>query len=433
MCTSGHDEKWRQRLLCLCLFALLFRVAFRLCLGPDDFWNNGYRVYFELAQSIANSGGLSFGGEPTAFRVPLYPMLLAAVSGGHQSFLPIIIMQAAIGACTVFCVGLLARMLFGTSAAVPAGLLAAFYPYYVIHDTALQETSLFTLLTLVAVLLSIRARRTFSPFAAAAAGAILGLDLMTRATIAPFVVFPPAWLLLGGTASLRKRGVVTAACVGAMLVVVAPWFVRAYSLTGGVTLGTETGSQLWAGNNEYTFSRYPMQSIDRSVAMAFEALSPAEVAEQDAIGPNERLLDQWFMWKAVRFMREHPVLTASGWVRKVSAAFSWIPSPRRSFWPTVVYAASYGAIMVLGVAGMLHAGRSPERSLIYALFGAFVLVTAVFFGHTSHRAYLDVYWMAYAGYPLSLIREGGLGVLVGGRWKRTLTLPTPPAHSTSAP
>jgi hypothetical protein len=30
------------------------------------------------------------------------------------------------------------------------------------------------------------------------------------------------------------------------------------------------------------------------------------------------------------------------------------------------------------------------------LFISFAIVTAVFFGHTSYRAYLDVYWIVFA-------------------------------------
>jgi hypothetical protein len=37
-----------------------------------------------------------------------------------------------------------------------------------------------------------------------------------------------------------------------------------------------------------------------------------------------------------------------------------------------------------------------EHSIFYAQFVAFAVVTAVFFGHTSYRAYLDVFWIVFA-------------------------------------
>jgi len=55
--------------------------------------------------------------------------------------------------------------------------------------------------------------------------------------------------------------------------------------------------------------------------------------------------------------------------------------------------------MVLGVLGMVWTRRCwREHALIYATFLDCVVVTAVFFGHTSHRSYLNVYWIAYAAH-----------------------------------
>jgi hypothetical protein len=62
-----------------------------------------------------------------------------------------------------------------------------------------------------------------------------------------------------------------------------------------------------------------------------------------------------------------------------------------------------GPVMILGLWGMWVSRRHwHEYSIFYAQFVAFAAVTAVFFGHTSYRAYLDVYWIVFAA-----------GVLVG--------------------
>src|SRR5215472_12422937 len=148
------------KLMWIIFFAFAVRVVIRWLTGESDFWENGYTFFFALAQNIAGGNGFAFeGGPATAFRVPLYPMFLAAVTFGHQAFLPVLLGQSLIGAGTVLCGALIARELFGNSAAVVAAFLAAVYPYYVVHDTALQETSLFTFFTVLAVLLLLRARR----------------------------------------------------------------------------------------------------------------------------------------------------------------------------------------------------------------------------------------------------------------------------------
>jgi len=87
----------------------------------------------------------------TGFRTPLYSIFLAGLTLGHQAFWPIVIAESVIG-------------------------------------------GLFTFLTLVSVLLLLRTAREGNLATSAAAGLILGLDVLTRATIAPFGLLAPFWL-----------------------------------------------------------------------------------------------------------------------------------------------------------------------------------------------------------------------------------------------
>jgi hypothetical protein len=108
-------------------------------------------------------------------------------------------------------------------------------------------------------------------------------------------------------------------------------------------------------------------------------------------------------------MRDHPWQTVSNGFRKVVDAFGWLPSPRRSFWPNLVHAISYGSIMIPGLMGMWASRMHwPEHSIFYAQFLSFALVTAVFFGHTAYRAYLDVYLIVFAAAFLATLRVGTL-------------------------
>jgi 4-amino-4-deoxy-L-arabinose transferase-like glycosyltransferase len=406
------------------LLAFVVRVAVRWYTGEEEYWESGYTFFFALAKNIAAGKGISIGdGSLTAYRVPLYPMFLAAITLGQRAFLPVLLAQSLIGAGTVFCAALIARELFGNTAAIIAGFLTAIYPYYVVHDTALQETSLATFLMAIAVLLLLRVRRSGSALTATAAGLALGAAVLTRANVAPFALLAPLCLALAGGLRAhpwRRRLRAAVICAGAAILTVSPWLIRAYQLTGSITLSTQSGFHLWVGNNPYTFSRYPVESIDRSEAVAMAALSTQEKSEFEA-QDNEALVDAWFRKKGLDYMREHPWLTLSNGLRKVADAFGWLPSPRRGFWPTWVYVLSYGPVMVLGLWGMWSERRHwREHAIFYAQFVAFASVTAVFFGHTSYRAYLDVYWIVFAA-----------GVLAG--WYRanksaTRQHPRPRAH-----
>jgi 4-amino-4-deoxy-L-arabinose transferase-like glycosyltransferase len=390
-----------RHVMWIILFAFVVRVAVRWYTGEKDFWEAGYTFFFALANNIAAGNGISLGDDPlTAFRVPLYPMFLATVTLGHHVFLPVLLAQSVIGAGTVLCAALIARELFGNKAAIVAGVLTAIYPYYVVHDTALQDTSLYTFLITLSVLQLLYVRRSGSFLTATSAGLTLGAAVLTRANLAPFALLAPLWLALAGGSHAvpwQRRLWVAVVCAGMGMLTVAPWVIRAYQLTGSVTLSTENGFFLWLGNNPYTFSRYPQESIDRSRAVAWAALSSQEKGELRERGHNEALVDEWFQKKGLDYIRDHPWRTLGNGFRKIVDAFGWLPSPRRNFWPSLVYALSYGPVMILGLWGMWASRRHwRKHSIFYIQFVTFAAVTAVFFGHTSYRAYLDVYWIVFA-------------------------------------
>lgn len=382
--------------------AFFLRLAARLCQGINSFWVNGYALFFELAQSIAEGKGMALAnGVPTAFRVPLYSILLAGLTLGHRWFWPIAIAQSLIGAATVIYAAILAQQIFagmqGRMAATVAALITAVYPYYVVHDTALQESSLYTLLTLFAVVLALRTGRSGTLGLAALCGVALGLDVLTRSPMALFALIVPVWLIV------RKRFAHGFVCAGLLFLTVLPWLWRNERLFGVPVLTTEAGYELWNGNNEMLFRYYPMQSVDVSInahvdtldAMATPgAMTGSELPPSTA---NEAVIDGWFERQALDYMRAHPWLTFVNGLRKIGATFDWLPTPRRSRAQSVLHFISFGPVMLLGLWGMwLRRANWRDNSLIYLLFGQFLLVTAVYFGQTNHRVFLDEYFIVFA-------------------------------------
>jgi hypothetical protein len=376
----------------LMALAFVLRLGVRFCMGSDNFFESGYSFFFEIAQSIAKGNGFSPYGVSTAFRVPLYPILLAGLTLGHKAFWPVAIAQSLIGAGTAFGAALLAHQIFGGPLGARTAILStgmtAIYPYYVVHDTALQETSLFTLLTIWAVIVVQRSARTGELQSAALGGLLLGLDVLTRATIAPFAALAALWLI----GRRRTGGGLLYALILALTV--SPWLWRSYELTGVPTLSTETGTELWTGNNGFLFRHYPEESSDISKEEAMNALTSQDHEELKRLQYNEALTDHWFLLRGLSYICSHPWSTVRDDLRKVGAAFGWLPSARKSMIANLVYALSYGPVMLLGLWGMWRRRlRWREDALLYELFATFVLVTAVFFGDTSHRSFLDVYWI----------------------------------------
>src|SRR5439155_19305861 len=119
--------------------------------------------------------------------------------------------------------------------------------YCVLHDTALQETSLYTLLTALALLLLLRVRRSGSGVSAACAGLPLGAAVLTRSSLAPFVFLGPLWLAIPGVfraGPWRQACCAAVICGGVVALIFSAWFVWSYRLTGPVT-NQQPGYRLW--------------------------------------------------------------------------------------------------------------------------------------------------------------------------------------------
>lgn len=390
-----------RRLILILSLAFALRLAWRIYMGNDDFWVNGYTFYYDLASNLAAGYGLRTG-TTWALRPPVYPVFLALATFAGKNYLWVVIPQALMGTGTVLCAFLIAQQLFGPASAMLAALLTAIYPYYVIHDTALQETGVYTFLTALSVYVLIRARKENVITGWVAAGLALGVAVLTRATLAPAALAVVAWIGIWGEGSGSRRLYRASVVLLAFSVLVGAWLARNYIRVGAPVLTSETGIQLWSGNNSHTFSYYPSGSIDRSVGEAFEALTPAERQEFEAVLSNEIRENDWFLRKSLDFVRSHPAETIRGWGGKLEAGFSWRFNPARDARIQSIYLVSYGPISVLGILGMVMTWRRwRELGLIYLLFLTFAVETAVFFAHTSHRSYLDVYLIVFSAYFLN--------------------------------
>ncbi len=388
-------------LLPILLLAFTLRVAWRIHMGSADFWQNGYSFLYDLATNVVAGKGLCIDGGGCALRAPLYPLFLALTAMAGKNYLWIVLPQALIGTGTVLCAYLIGAQLFGQVTGMLASILTAVYPYYVIHDTALQETSLFTFLTALSVLLLLRARHMNSLTQWLLTGFALGAAVLTRPTLAPFALGVPVWLALFGSGPSPRKMYRVCAVLLPIGLTVGSWLVRNYFVIGAPVLTSETGRYLWLGNNKATFTNYPSESIDRGEDSAVAALSPAEQQQFNALAGHEVQESEWLRKKGLAYIRIHPLATADTAIRKIVAGFSWNFNPVREPLVQTVYFLSYAPILVLGIAGMsLTRNRGRELSLIYLLLLTFAGVTAIFWAHTSHRSYLDVYLIIFSAFAL---------------------------------
>ena len=381
----------RAILIALLAAAVLVRVGVRVAFGEEYFWTGSYDIYYGMAKNIASGSGFS------TFRPPLYPLFLAVTTLAGKSYLLIILPQALMGAGTALCAFLIGRHLFGSTAGLLACGMNAFYPYYVMHDTALQETGMVTFGMALAVWLLLRAKTLNRKRDWFLAGLALGLVTLVRASVVPTVVAALVWTALwGAQGDVWERLQKSLIVLLAFSVTVTPWLIETYRLTGAPVLSSDTGRSLWIGNNSETFSYYPVESIDRSADEAMSKLTAGELAELEQLANDKIAFSNWFSRRARVFIQSNPRLVLQRAFRKLEAGFSWRLNPQREPLAQAAYALGYVPVIVLGLAGMILAGRKSEVILIGMLFLAFMGVTALFWAHTSHRSYLDVYLMVFA-------------------------------------
>lgn len=257
--------------------------------------------YLRLAEGLRQGRGLvSLAGQPTAFRPPLYPLLLAGLGAQPRTA---IAFQVLLGVFNCLLVVWLGRRLLGPGpASWVAGALMAVDPVHaaacarLLSETAFE--SLF-LLTLLAV------SSAGGPWRWLGGGICAGLSLLTRAAGVPAVLLVAAWLW--GRHSGRARAAVVF-LAGAALTA-APWLARNAIVMGSPVLTTQGGITL------YSSYRPPQGKV-------FGTLVHDEtVKEAERLGEAEA--DRRLTRAALRAAADRPLHTMR--LSLLKALFFWTP------------------------------------------------------------------------------------------------------------
>jgi hypothetical protein len=141
--------------------------------------------------------------------------------------------------------------------------------------------------------------------------------------------------------------------------------------------------------------------MDLSEAAAWQELSSTELEEIHWLTTDEIGQSDWFFRQGVDYVLSHPFRTLRSSIAKIRAGFSWKLSPSRDSLRNLLYSFSYGPHLVFGTVGIfLTRKRWRELSLIYLLYVAFMVGTAVFWANSSHRSYLDLYLIMFSAHSI---------------------------------
>lgn len=257
--------------------------------------DNDAGEYHAIARNLIQGDGFCLKpGQPTAYRPPLYPLLVAACGANPTLTLAV---QQALALLSLGLVWRIARRVLGSPGRAFAALLAAaLWPELAWFDALLLSEGLFTLLLLATVdrLLTLKERGR------AGDGAVLGLLAALLALTRPvgLLLFPLfvalGWRALGWRGGIKPLGI-AAVC---FILGVAPWMIRNERALGAFVFSTNGGVNLYLGNLGYSL---------HGVQAGIDTLHP-EGGEVERDRAYTRASWQW--------MRGHMGELPGLWVRK---------------------------------------------------------------------------------------------------------------------
>ncbi len=369
-------------------------------ISPDWVPRSDAAQYVALARSIARGDGFAAtfpsGVEhATAFRPPLYPMLLAVPTRllGDHVLWPARLLSLLLGLGVIALAVTYARRIAGDRAGLVAGLAVAVLPSLVANDTiALSEP--LGLLLVVGVLLALDARRPV------VAGALTGMLLLTRPNA--YLVLLVVAVVLWRTVGWRRAATAAGVCV----LVVAPWAIRNAVQVGTPKLVTSDGFTLAA-----IYGPPAQESggfFDPTGSTGWYAEHGVTALEPDEGAWSDRLVEI-----GLEGMREHPSSVAERVVDGAQTMLE-VPGHRASeaelvdgrdprFRDSTLWV--FPLVVVAGAIGTALRLRDRRTWPALAIAGQFVLVSLVLVSVPRLRGPFDLLMCVGIGYLAAWLAE----------------------------
>ncbi|MCU1382480.1 MAG: glycosyl transferase family 39 [Acidobacteria bacterium] len=381
--------------------------------------------YSQIARSIAAGDGFAWhAGAPTSIRPPLYPAMLAAIwtAAGSENLQAVRVIQILLALATTALVYVLGARLYGPVVGRWAAAVCWLYPSFIFFNFLILTETLFTLLLVAFVLLTVLLVQTPRARLAVACGVVLGLAALTRSILWPLPLLLCPLLAMVIRAPLARRIALPCLVAIGYTLVVAPWAIRNTRLQGVPTVvDTMGGMNLRMGNYEYT----PEDRMWDAVALTGEQ-SWVYGIDADLRGQQitEGRKEKWAQHKALAFIAAHPGLTLRrsfikfadfwGLEREFMAGVqSGLYAPARWFevLASAVIVLAYVAIVISGAAGMWLAGPDDWRMQLLVLLPVLLIMGGhtIVFGHSRYHlplmpilgVYAAALWAKAPAYGLS--------------------------------
>lgn len=350
-------------------------------------------IYSDIAANLVRGHGFVAepGGDPIVWRAPLYPAFLAVVYAlfGEHDETGVFLAQSAVDSMTAVLIFYMGTRLFGETVGVLSAVAFALHPLSAYYSLRFLSEPLFTLAftAVIAAWIAAVTTRRLNAFMA------VGLLIAVASLVKPVAL--GLWPLLVTCALYQLRHeprrawssvtVLTIAC----LVVLSPWALRNYRVTGEwVPVATGGGYALWLGNQMVSEGKEDWEVDGRTRAHLFErrmavitgteradpSLSPVQTGPsiRSATQPVHISVtdDHAFSTAAWREMASHPFDTALLTVRKVFRFWFkiFLPDNRWAQSYVILFQTLFLGVAVLGLLEAKRQGIAVFALLVPILF-----------------------------------------------------------------
>jgi len=369
------------RLVAVCLWVWRFGGGF--VFGDSD-------SYWHLARVLARGEPYQYGITGAIFRTPGYSLLLAPLflAFDHPPIWLARVEGAVLGAVTAVLVCVWGKELFGRHAGILAGILAALHPELILGSVPVLSEAGFVPAWVLGMFFFARScRQTDSSEirvwrSAFGTGVAFGLATLMRPSALLWLPFLAVAQLLIWR-HLLPSWRVWAGVVAGFVLVMSPWWVRNYCLTGRIILTTtQVGASLYDGWN-------PRADGSSNMDFVPEKLREVQRRNPDA-GPLfwELELDRQLKREAVRWALENPATVL--WLAFVKFRRFWnvVPNdPGFNVFPVnLTMAVTAVATFALAIVGALRCFRHPVVLMTCILPAVyFTLLHVVFVSSLRYR------------------------------------------------
>jgi 4-amino-4-deoxy-L-arabinose transferase-like glycosyltransferase len=342
--------------------------------------------YLPMARSLAMGGGFAFNGRPTAYRPPLYPLLLvpATLVGGWERQ-GIVLLHLGLGVGAIWLTSAAARG-FGLSPAreLAAALVVACDPVLVWQCRSVMTETPAAFLTAATLAGLARGGRR----GATLGGVGFGLAGLCRPSLLAGAVLTVLAGLVAPPGRPRERIVRSGLLIAAIVLVLLPWMIRNLIVLGDSIWTTTHGGYTLALANNPVYYREVLDGPPGRVWTGEDQWRWWDSVNRETAGMTERQADHYLRAAVWRLARDHPrdFLRAS----LARLAHFWGVAPAASVYPAVARSVTMAWTVPLWIALLLGCVQPTFRSWPAVAAPAMVLgltmVHAVFWTDLRMRA-----------------------------------------------